>query len=252
MCVWVCVSVCPWYLACVFVNEVCLFVHAPLSKAAGILQTQLGLHAHTHIHTNTKTRMHVFACVCASTTQCVCTCRHVLVGTYIEVPSNAFVRGNTCTNTSHSDYMFKNPLQHLSTASLQFPPPILPPQYVTQCVSSGKGPETLFAGQKLNDNEWHAVKVVRRGKNLQLSVDNVTVEGKPCPRPHGDQSFWLGGTQWLSSGDPSTSSLACVSKGEAVGTFTKCWNGYDKKKRLNIRSEISITFFGRYLWYASK
>uniref|UniRef100_A0A8C5BII4 Neurexin-2-beta n=1 Tax=Gadus morhua TaxID=8049 RepID=A0A8C5BII4_GADMO len=31
-----------------------------------------------------------------------------------------------------------------------------------------KGPETLFAGQKLNDNEWHAVKVVRRGKNLQL------------------------------------------------------------------------------------
>lgn len=42
---------------------------------------------------------------------------------------------------------------------------------------TGKGPETLFAGQKLNDNEWHTVKVVRRGKNLQLSVDNVTVEG---------------------------------------------------------------------------
>ncbi|XP_035385916.1 LOW QUALITY PROTEIN: neurexin-2-like [Electrophorus electricus] len=41
-----------------------------------------------------------------------------------------------------------------------------------------KGPETLFAGQKLNDNEWHSVKVVRRGKNLQLSVDNVTVEGQ--------------------------------------------------------------------------
>ncbi|KAL0970405.1 hypothetical protein UPYG_G00241520 [Umbra pygmaea] len=41
-----------------------------------------------------------------------------------------------------------------------------------------KGPETLFAGQKLNDNEWHTVKVVRRGKNLQLSVDNVTVEGQ--------------------------------------------------------------------------
>ncbi|XP_069036510.1 neurexin-2-like isoform X13 [Lepisosteus oculatus] len=40
-----------------------------------------------------------------------------------------------------------------------------------------KGPETLFAGQKLNDNEWHGVKVVRRGKSLQLSVDNVTVEG---------------------------------------------------------------------------
>lgn len=41
----------------------------------------------------------------------------------------------------------------------------------------GKGPEILLVGEKLNDNEWHAVKVVRRGKNLQLSVDNVTVEG---------------------------------------------------------------------------
>ncbi|XP_070990982.1 neurexin-2-beta isoform X3 [Oncorhynchus clarkii lewisi] len=40
-----------------------------------------------------------------------------------------------------------------------------------------KGPEMLLAGQKLNDNEWHSVKVVRLGKNLQLSVDNVTVEG---------------------------------------------------------------------------
>ncbi|XP_071190631.1 neurexin-2-like isoform X13 [Salvelinus alpinus] len=45
-------------------------------------------------------------------------------------------------------------------------------------VNLGKGPETVFAGQKLNDNEWHTVKVVRRGKNLQLSVDNVTVEGQ--------------------------------------------------------------------------
>ncbi|XP_039677565.1 neurexin 2b isoform X3 [Perca fluviatilis] len=44
--------------------------------------------------------------------------------------------------------------------------------------SLSKGPETLFAGQKLNDNEWHMVKVVRRGKSLQLSVDNVTVEGQ--------------------------------------------------------------------------
>lgn len=42
----------------------------------------------------------------------------------------------------------------------------------------GKGPEVLLVGEKLNDNEWHAVKVVRRGKNLQLSVDNVTVEGR--------------------------------------------------------------------------
>ncbi|XP_059912210.1 neurexin 2a [Gadus macrocephalus] len=43
--------------------------------------------------------------------------------------------------------------------------------------SLSKGPEMLVVGQKLNDNEWHTVKVVRRGKNLQLSVDNVTVEG---------------------------------------------------------------------------
>ncbi|XP_039633267.1 neurexin-2-like isoform X9 [Perca fluviatilis] len=40
-----------------------------------------------------------------------------------------------------------------------------------------KGPEVLLVGEKLNDNEWHTVKVLRRGKNLQLSVDNVTVEG---------------------------------------------------------------------------
>ncbi|XP_062864327.1 neurexin 2b isoform X2 [Trichomycterus rosablanca] len=45
-------------------------------------------------------------------------------------------------------------------------------------VNLGKGPETLYAGQKVNDNEWHSVKVMRRGKNLQLSVDNVTVEGQ--------------------------------------------------------------------------
>lgn len=44
--------------------------------------------------------------------------------------------------------------------------------------AAGKGPETLFAGHKLNDNEWHTVRVVRRGKSLQLSVDNVTVEGE--------------------------------------------------------------------------
>ncbi|XP_034034328.1 neurexin-2-like isoform X7 [Thalassophryne amazonica] len=44
-------------------------------------------------------------------------------------------------------------------------------------VNLGKGPEILLVGEKLNDNEWHAVQVVRRGKNLQLSVDNVTVEG---------------------------------------------------------------------------
>ncbi|XP_035523193.1 neurexin-2-like isoform X4 [Morone saxatilis] len=44
-------------------------------------------------------------------------------------------------------------------------------------VNLGKGPEILLVGEKLNDNEWHTVKVVRRGKNFQLSVDNVTVEG---------------------------------------------------------------------------
>ncbi|XP_064787891.1 neurexin-2-like isoform X5 [Oncorhynchus masou masou] len=60
-------------------------------------------------------------------------------------------------------------------------------RYICDCTGTGylggncelgKGPETLFAGQKLNDNEWHMVKVVRRGKNFQLSVDNVTVEGQ--------------------------------------------------------------------------
>lgn len=48
---------------------------------------------------------------------------------------------------------------------MPFPPPI------------GKGPEILLAGDKLNDNEWHTVRVQRRGKNLLLSVDNATVEG---------------------------------------------------------------------------
>ncbi|KAH0622853.1 hypothetical protein JD844_025606 [Phrynosoma platyrhinos] len=35
-----------------------------------------------------------------------------------------------------------------------------------------KGPETLFAGYNLNDNEWHTVRVVRRGKSLKLMVDD--------------------------------------------------------------------------------
>ncbi|XP_062892673.1 neurexin-2-like isoform X18 [Mobula hypostoma] len=47
----------------------------------------------------------------------------------------------------------------------------------TNCNPS-KGPEMLHAGQKVNDNEWHSVRVVRRGKGLQLSVDNITVEGQ--------------------------------------------------------------------------
>ncbi|XP_056676693.1 neurexin 3 isoform X6 [Monodelphis domestica] len=44
-------------------------------------------------------------------------------------------------------------------------------------VNLGKGPETLYAGQKLNDNEWHTVRVVRRGKNLKLTVDDDVAEG---------------------------------------------------------------------------
>ncbi|XP_041035814.1 neurexin-2-like isoform X2 [Carcharodon carcharias] len=47
----------------------------------------------------------------------------------------------------------------------------------TNCNPS-KGPEMLYAGQKMNDNEWHTVRVIRRGKGLQLSVDNITVEGQ--------------------------------------------------------------------------
>lgn len=43
---------------------------------------------------------------------------------------------------------------------------------------AGKGPETIFAGQNLNDNEWHTVRVFRRGKSLKLTVDDLPpVEG---------------------------------------------------------------------------
>uniref|UniRef100_A0A8C2CW54 Neurexin 1 n=1 Tax=Cyprinus carpio TaxID=7962 RepID=A0A8C2CW54_CYPCA len=40
------------------------------------------------------------------------------------------------------------------------------------CTTS-KGPETIFAGQNLNDNEWHTVRVIRRGKSLKLMVDDL-------------------------------------------------------------------------------
>ncbi|XP_037609878.1 neurexin 1a isoform X5 [Sebastes umbrosus] len=40
-------------------------------------------------------------------------------------------------------------------------------------VNLGKGPETIFAGSGLNDNEWHTVRVVRRGKGLKLTVDDL-------------------------------------------------------------------------------
>ncbi|KAF7204160.1 transcript variant X8 [Nothobranchius furzeri] len=46
------------------------------------------------------------------------------------------------------------------------------------CTAS-KGPETIFAGSSLNDNEWHTVRVVRRGKSLKLTVDDLQpVEGQ--------------------------------------------------------------------------
>ncbi|XP_015237501.1 PREDICTED: neurexin-1-beta isoform X15 [Cyprinodon variegatus] len=46
------------------------------------------------------------------------------------------------------------------------------------CTTS-KGPETIFAGQNLNDNEWHTVRVFRRGKSLKLTVDELPpVEGQ--------------------------------------------------------------------------
>ncbi|XP_036812068.1 neurexin-1a isoform X20 [Oncorhynchus mykiss] len=46
------------------------------------------------------------------------------------------------------------------------------------CTAS-KGPETIFAGQNLNDNEWHTVRVFRRGKSLKLTVDDLQpVEGQ--------------------------------------------------------------------------
>ncbi|XP_055028360.2 neurexin 3a isoform X30 [Misgurnus anguillicaudatus] len=45
-------------------------------------------------------------------------------------------------------------------------------------VNLGKGPETLYAGQKLNDNEWHTVRVIRRGKSYKLTVDDDVAEGQ--------------------------------------------------------------------------
>ena len=48
---------------------------------------------------------------------------------------------------------------------------------------AGKGPETIFAGQNLNDNEWHTVRVFRRGKILQLTVDDLTPVEGTCYQP---------------------------------------------------------------------
>ncbi|KAL2076658.1 hypothetical protein ACEWY4_027744 [Coilia grayii] len=61
------------------------------------------------------------------------------------------------------------------------PPPealLLGSAHTNEPSFSGKGPETLYAGQKLNDNEWHAVRVIRRGKNLKLIVDDDVAEGQ--------------------------------------------------------------------------
>uniref|UniRef100_A0A674PBE7 Neurexin 3a n=1 Tax=Takifugu rubripes TaxID=31033 RepID=A0A674PBE7_TAKRU len=44
--------------------------------------------------------------------------------------------------------------------------------------NTSKGPETLYAGLKLNDNEWHTVRVVRRGKTYKLTVDDDVAEGQ--------------------------------------------------------------------------
>uniref|UniRef100_A0A3P8WSB7 Neurexin 3b n=1 Tax=Cynoglossus semilaevis TaxID=244447 RepID=A0A3P8WSB7_CYNSE len=44
--------------------------------------------------------------------------------------------------------------------------------------NTSKGPEVLYAGQKLNDNNWHSVRVVRRGKHFKLTVDDDMAEGK--------------------------------------------------------------------------
>lgn len=55
---------------------------------------------------------------------------------------------------------------------------------VNHCLDcpAGKGPETIFAGQNVNDNEWHTVRVFRRGKSLKLTVDDLLpVEGTSPP-----------------------------------------------------------------------
>ncbi|KAK3507113.1 hypothetical protein QTP70_007825 [Hemibagrus guttatus] len=56
-------------------------------------------------------------------------------------------------------------------------------------INLGKGPETLFTGQNLNDNEWHTVRVMRRGRSLQLAVDDFQpVEGE-IPGDHTQLEF---------------------------------------------------------------
>ncbi|XP_064847704.1 neurexin-3b isoform X5 [Oncorhynchus masou masou] len=54
--------------------------------------------------------------------------------------------------------------------------------------NTSKGPETLYAGQKLNDNDWHSVRVVRRGKNFKLTVDEDMSEGTVTGQMAGDHT----------------------------------------------------------------
>ncbi|XP_066507116.1 LOW QUALITY PROTEIN: neurexin-1a-like [Hoplias malabaricus] len=58
----------------------------------------------------------------------------------------------------------------------------------TNC-STSKGPETLFSGQSLNDNEWHTVRVMRRGKSLTLTVDDQSPMEGQIPGDHTQLEF---------------------------------------------------------------
>lgn len=102
--------------------------------------------------------------------ECVCPCAWVC-GTTEYVPQVAcvYLRAHMCAVVRLSVCLGWCTKPHASMSGRHAHSPL---------GAAGKGPETLFAGHKLNDNEWHTVRVVRRGKSLQLSVDNVTVEGR--------------------------------------------------------------------------
>uniref|UniRef100_A0AAQ4QNG4 Neurexin 3b n=1 Tax=Gasterosteus aculeatus aculeatus TaxID=481459 RepID=A0AAQ4QNG4_GASAC len=55
--------------------------------------------------------------------------------------------------------------------------------------NTSKGPEVLYAGQKLNDNEWHSVRVVRRGKIFKITVDDDMAEGTTMAGDHTRLEF---------------------------------------------------------------
>ncbi|XP_046699530.1 neurexin-1a-like isoform X18 [Silurus meridionalis] len=56
-------------------------------------------------------------------------------------------------------------------------------------INLGKGPETLFTGQNLNDNEWHTVRVMRRGRSMQLAVDDLQPAEGEVPGDHTQLEF---------------------------------------------------------------